>query len=164
MGEGKLPRPQRLGAFPCVQSAKPVREQSRQLLFSFGYGGAQFVAAANEAARTVHARLHAETVRPPVTDSGARKHLREPRLRRAGIRTQLYTEQKKFKAKLGYADKLKIPFCLLLGEDEIREGLVSVKNMQTGEQQKLTAEEAALMIKSAIDVRNNAPIICENCE
>jgi histidyl-tRNA synthetase len=73
-------------------------------------------------------------------------------------------EKKKFKAKMTYADRQKIPFVVLLGEDEIREGLVSVKDMQTGEQQKLTAEEAALMIKSTIDVKNNAPIICENCE
>ena len=85
-------------------------------------------------------------------------------LRAGGVRTQLYVEKKKFKAKMTYADRQKIPFVVLLGEDEIREGLVSVKDMQTGEQQKLTAEEAALMIKSVIDVRNNAPIICENCE
>jgi histidyl-tRNA synthetase len=55
-------------------------------------------------------------------------------LREAGIRTQIYTEKKKFKAKIGYADKLGIPFALFLGEDEINAGVVAVKNMKTGEQ------------------------------
>jgi histidyl-tRNA synthetase len=55
-------------------------------------------------------------------------------LREAGIRTQIYTEKKKFKAKIGYADKLGIPFALFLGEDEINAGNVTVKNMKTGEQ------------------------------
>ncbi len=64
-------------------------------------------------------------------------------LRARGIRTQLYTEAKKFKAKMSYADKLGVPFVLLLGEDELREGVVACKNMKTGEQQKLSADEAA---------------------
>jgi histidyl-tRNA synthetase len=55
-------------------------------------------------------------------------------LREVGIRTQIYTEKKKFKAKIGYADKLGIPFALFLGEDEINAGTVTVKNMTTGEQ------------------------------
>ena len=40
-------------------------------------------------------------------------------LRDAGVRTQLYTEQKKFKAKMNYADKLGVPYVVFLGEDEI---------------------------------------------
>jgi histidyl-tRNA synthetase len=55
-------------------------------------------------------------------------------LRDAGIRAQLYCEKKKFGAKIGYADKLGIPFALFLGEDEINAGVVAVKNMKTGEQ------------------------------
>ena len=82
-------------------------------------------------------------------------------LRSGGVRTQLYVEKKKFKAKMTYADRQKIPFVVFLGEDEIRENLVSVKNMQTGEQQKLSVAEAALMIKKEIDARNSAPIIHE---
>ena len=82
-------------------------------------------------------------------------------LRNAGIRTQLYVEKKKFKAKMSYADKLAIPFVVLLGEDEVNEGVVSVKNMQTGEQKKLNSAEAAAYIKSAIDLRNSAPVIIE---
>ena len=54
-------------------------------------------------------------------------------LRSSGLRVQLYCEQKKFKQKMAYADKLKVPFAVLLGEDEIAEGKCSVKNMKTGE-------------------------------
>ncbi len=50
-------------------------------------------------------------------------------LRQAGVRVQLYTEAKKFKQKLAYADKLGIPFAVFLGEDEISAGTVTVKNM-----------------------------------
>ena len=82
-------------------------------------------------------------------------------LRTGGVRAQLYVEKKKFKAKMNYADKLKIPFVVLLGEDEIAENVVSVKNMATGEQVKLSAAEAAELIKKEIDARNSAPIICE---
>ncbi|MCI6227975.1 MAG: histidine--tRNA ligase [Clostridiales bacterium] len=71
-------------------------------------------------------------------------------IRSAGLRVQLYGEQKKFKQKMAYANKLEVPFAVLLGEDEIAEGVCSVKNMQTGEQVKLTPAEAASYIKSAL--------------
>ena len=67
-------------------------------------------------------------------------------LRQTGIWTQLYTENKKFKQKMSYADKLGIPFVLLLGEDEIAQGKVSLKDMASGAQSLLTVEEAALEI------------------
>ena len=82
-------------------------------------------------------------------------------LRENGIRTQLYTEKKKFKAKMNYANKLSVPFAVLLGEDEIAAGMVSVKNMQSGEQQTLPVNEAAVLIKSVIENRNSKPIIQE---
>lgn len=82
-------------------------------------------------------------------------------LRNSGIRTQLYMEKKKFKARMGYADKLSIPFVILLGEDEIREGVCSVKNMASGEQIKLKPEDAAGYIREKIDALNSAPIIKE---
>ena len=71
-------------------------------------------------------------------------------LRKSGIRTQLYTEQKKFKAKLSYADKLKVPFVALIGEDEISEGLLSLKDMRNGTQRKLSVEAAATDILSEL--------------
>ncbi len=81
-------------------------------------------------------------------------------LRSSGLRVQLYGEQKKFKQKMAYADKLGVPFAVLLGEDEIAEGKCSVRNMRTGEQVKLTAEEAAEYIRNAL-AANNGPIILE---
>ena len=82
-------------------------------------------------------------------------------LRAAGVRTQLYTEKKKFKAKMSYADKLAIPFVVLVGEDEIREGLLSVKDMNSGVQQKLSAAEAAAFIRGALDARRAGAVIKE---
>ena len=64
-------------------------------------------------------------------------------LRSQGIRVQIYGEQKKFKQKMSYADKLGAPFVILLGEDELSQGKCAVKNMVSGEQVLLTSEEAA---------------------
>jgi len=64
-------------------------------------------------------------------------------LRDAGLRVQLYTEKKKFKAKMTYANKLRVPFVALIGEDELAQGKVSLKNMESGEQTLLTPAEAA---------------------
>ncbi len=72
-------------------------------------------------------------------------------MRDSGIRTQIYTEKKKFKAKLGYADKLGIPFVAFLGEDEIAEQKVTLKNMLTGEQKTLDTAAAAETVKTAVD-------------
>ena len=80
-------------------------------------------------------------------------------LRQEGIRVQLYAEQKKFKQKMSYADKLAVPFAVLLGEDEIAQGKCSVKNMRTGEQITVTAQEAAAHIRAAL--ADNGPIILE---
>ncbi len=81
-------------------------------------------------------------------------------LRSAGLRVQLYGEQKKFKQKMAYADKLGVPFGVLLGEDEIAEGMCSVKNMKTGEQSKLTPAQAADYIRKEL-AENNGPVILE---
>ena len=82
-------------------------------------------------------------------------------LRDAGIRTQLYCEQKKFKAKMSYADKLGIPYVILIGEDEIAENIVAVKNMQSGNQEKLSFSDAAALIKKDMDERSKAAVIKE---
>ena len=60
---------------------------------------------------------------------------------------------------MAYANKLEVPFAVLLGEDEIAEGMCSVKNMRTGEQVKLTPAEAAEHIKKALDAGNCAVIL-----
>ncbi len=81
-------------------------------------------------------------------------------LRSAGLRVQLYGEQKKFKQKMSYCDKLGVPFAVLLGEDEIAQGKCSVKNMATGQQITVTAQEAArFMLDTLAD--NAGPIILE---
>ena len=71
-------------------------------------------------------------------------------LRETGIRTQLYTEQKKFKAKMNYADKLSIPYVVFLGEDEVSAGVCAVKDMTTGEQVKVSPAEAADLIRAGV--------------
>ena len=62
-------------------------------------------------------------------------------LRKAGINTDVYLEDKKIKAKFKYADKLKIPYVAVIGESEAEHGTVSLKNMISGEQEELTVEE-----------------------
>lgn len=62
--------------------------------------------------------------------------------RKAGINTELYLNNKKIKSKFKYADKLNIPFVVVIGEDEINNNLVTLKNMKTGKQCQITIEEA----------------------
>lgn len=80
-------------------------------------------------------------------------------LRSAGLRVQLYGEQKKFKQKMAYANKLGVPYAVLLGEDEIEKGLCSVKNMRSGEQLLLSPEDAAKLIQTAVTAQ--CPVILE---
>ena len=81
-------------------------------------------------------------------------------MRAEGLRCQLYTEQRKFKAKMSYADKIGVPFAVLLGEDELAEGVLAVKNMATGEQRKLRVSEASAWILETVNSRKNAAPIC----
>ena len=82
-------------------------------------------------------------------------------LREADVRTQLYTEGKKFKAKMNYADKIGVPYVLFLGEDEAKAGAVSVKDMQTGAQQTLPVADAISFIKAGIEEKNKGAVIIE---
>ena len=75
-------------------------------------------------------------------------------LREAGIRTQLYTENKKFKQKIGYADKLGIPYVIFLGDDEVKEGKAAVKDMASGEQLTQTVDEAIERIRAGLAQRS----------
>ncbi|OUO17881.1 histidine--tRNA ligase [Flavonifractor sp. An4] len=80
-------------------------------------------------------------------------------LRDAGIRAQLHCEKKKFKQKLSYADKLSIPYAAFLGEDEIAQGKVTVKDLTTGEQQTVTPAEAVALVQAGLTARSaGAPI------
>ena len=97
----------------------------------------------------------------PMTDDLAPAISLATQLRGAGIRTQLYTEQKKFKQKMSYADKLGVPYILLLGEDEITQSKVSLKNMSTGEQELLSVDEAIRKMLDTIGAGNAAAPIQE---
>lgn len=62
-------------------------------------------------------------------------------LRNNNIKAELYPEQTKMKKQLGYADDKNIPYVVLIGSDEMETGLLTFKNMQSGEQQKLAIEQ-----------------------
>lgn len=62
-------------------------------------------------------------------------------LRNAGISAEIYPSSAKLKKQMSYADDKKIPFVILIGSEEIETGLLSLKNMKSGEQQKITAEQ-----------------------
>ena len=95
----------------------------------------------------------------PMTDDPAPAIALAEALRSGGVRVQLYGEQKKFKQKMSYADKLGVPFAVLLGEDEIAQSKCAVKNMTTGEQVLLTAEEAAAHIRASLAANAGAIIL-----
>ena len=67
-------------------------------------------------------------------------------LRELGINTEIYLNNKKIKAKIKYADKLEIPYVIVIGDDEIANNTVKVKNMETGEE-KLTEFNAGSIKK-----------------
>ena len=80
-------------------------------------------------------------------------------LRASGIRAQLHCEEKKFKQKISYADKLGIPYVIFLGEDEIQSGVVACKDMATGEQTKLDPKATIYRIKAGLDARNQGFVV-----
>ena len=96
----------------------------------------------------------------PMTDDYAPAIELAEAFRTGGVRVQIYGEKKKFKQKMTYADKLGVPFVVFLGEDEIAEGLCSVKDMRTGVQEKLATGEAAAHIRAALAAQNG-PVILE---
>lgn len=67
--------------------------------------------------------------------------------RLAGIATEVYPDSVKMKKQMSYANAHNVPFVALVGETEMAEGRITLKNMTTGEQQSLTIEEAVKAIK-----------------
>lgn len=65
-------------------------------------------------------------------------------LRKKGISTEVYLNDKKLKAKMKYADKLEIPYVIVVGEDEINSGIVKIKNMKTGEEKETSIQNIEL--------------------
>jgi histidyl-tRNA synthetase len=68
-------------------------------------------------------------------------------LKKAGIITEVYFEEGKFAKKLSYANKLGIPYVIIIGSDEISSGILTLKDMKSGEQFKLTIEEIINKLK-----------------
>ena len=69
------------------------------------------------------------------------------RLRAEDIYTQIYLETGKIKKKFGYADKLNIPYVIVIGEDEVKNDQYTLRNMKTGEQRSLAVEELIKCLK-----------------
>ena len=69
-------------------------------------------------------------------------------LRKNGIKTLTNIEDQKVVKKFKSADKLSVPYVVILGEEEVKNNVVTLKNMQTGEQKTVTIEEAISVIKS----------------
>ena len=59
-------------------------------------------------------------------------------LREKGVNTEIFLNDKKLKAKMKYADKLKIPYVIVIGEDEVKSGKFKIRNMETGEEKEET--------------------------
>ncbi len=65
-------------------------------------------------------------------------------LRKLGVNTEVYLNDKKLKAKFKYADKLKIPYVVVIGENEIATNMANIKNMETGEEKKVKLEASEI--------------------
>ena len=97
----------------------------------------------------------------PMTDDLSAAVSLASMLRAGGLRVQLYSEKKKFKAKISYADKLGIPFVIFLGEDEIAQNVCALKNMVTGVQEAVTQAAALETIRAEIARRTAGAILRE---
>ena len=86
----------------------------------------------------------------PMTEDMTKSIELASNLRKEGINTEVYLNDKKLKAKFKYADKLKIPYVVVIGEDEISSNTVKIKNMETGEETptELDAKKICEVIKN----------------
>ena len=64
------------------------------------------------------------------------------KLREVGVKTDMEKTSKKLKKSMEYANKMKIPFVVIIGEDEVKNGKVNVKNMATGESKEFSINDA----------------------
>jgi histidyl-tRNA synthetase len=67
-------------------------------------------------------------------------------LRVSGLRVTVYPEPDKFGKQMKYADSIRVPYVCVLGDSEIAEGKVTVKDMKTGEQKTVDRDKAAEII------------------
>lgn len=97
----------------------------------------------------------------PMTDEVSPAIELATRLRDNGIRVQLHCEKKKFKAKITYADKLAIPYVIFMGEDEIKNNVVALKELATGEQTNTGVDEALARIRDGLAARAAGTVILD---
>lgn len=97
----------------------------------------------------------------PMTDEVGPAIELATRLRDNGIRVQLHCEKKKFKAKITYADKLVIPYVIFMGEDEIKNNVVALKELATGEQTNTGFDEALARIRDGLAARAAGTVILD---
>ncbi|MBQ3927220.1 MAG: histidine--tRNA ligase [Clostridia bacterium] len=95
----------------------------------------------------------------PMTDDLGDAIALSEKLRAEGIRTQLYLESGKFKSKMHYADRMAVPYVIFLGEDEIKEGLISLKDMTSGDQSKMDYADCVARLKERIAQSSDKPIV-----
>ena len=69
------------------------------------------------------------------------------KVRQSGLRAEIFPDSAKMKKQMSYANAKQIPYVALAGENEMNEGKITLKNMETGEQQLLTPEELITTIK-----------------
>jgi histidyl-tRNA synthetase len=71
-------------------------------------------------------------------------------LRKMNVRSELYPDAVKLKKQMSYADAKKIPFIIIAGEDEITNNSITIKNMSSGEQKKISLDELSQFVKNEI--------------
>jgi histidyl-tRNA synthetase len=80
------------------------------------------------------------------------------KLRNSGINTEVYLEQKSMKAKLNYANRLGFPYVGIIGDTEADERTVTIKNMESGEQNKVSFDDVLRYLDSAMVAKTEALI------
>jgi histidine--tRNA ligase len=76
----------------------------------------------------------------PITDNLEKPIQLSTEIRKLGINTEIYLNNKKLKVKFKYADKLEIPYVIVIGDDEISLNKIKLKNMKTGEEKEINME------------------------
>ncbi|MBI2967743.1 MAG: histidine--tRNA ligase [Bacteroidetes bacterium] len=71
-------------------------------------------------------------------------------VRSAGINAELYPDHAKIKKQFEYADKKKIPYVAIVGSEEMQSGMITLKEMKTGEQKKMTVEQMIQELKNSL--------------
>ena len=69
------------------------------------------------------------------------------KLRQAGVKAELYPDKAKMKKQMNYANRRHIPYVVLVGEEEVKAKLFTLKNMESGEQQKVQLDALLEILK-----------------